>query len=351
MNLVQKFTAFVTVGITTLSVLNSPEASQAQTSQNYGPQYGRDYGQGYYRSNNRYNPIYYYYRGRWYRRTPVATPAPAPKPPFVTPAPAPSPTPVIQPPVVIPNPEPAPTQPQKPPIIPAPPVDVIPPVVQSSGVITLHFDDGHKDVITNAAPIMKQYGFTGDYAIIGLANTLYDTAGYASDSDILNAYKSGVLIPVAHTQNHFDLTTLTAAAVEKEMVDSQTNILRITGYKPDLLVTPYCASNSTIKSIASKYFKYVRNCGDNGNIKGLLDPLALDAFLIEKNTTLAEIQSRITDAKTNNKWLVIGFHHVSDTETDDQTVKIADFRKIMEMVKSSGLPVKNTNAAYNYYTK
>jgi peptidoglycan/xylan/chitin deacetylase (PgdA/CDA1 family) len=349
MNLVQKFTALVTVGITTLTALNSPEVSQAQTSQNYGPQYGRNYGQGYYRSYNRYDTIYYYYRGRWYRRTPVATPAPTPKPPVTTPTPVPSPIPVTKPPVVITSPEPVPTQTPKPPTISAPPVVITPPVAQSSGVITLHFDDGYKDVITNAAPIMKQYGFTGDYAIIGLANTLYDTVGYASDNDILDAYKSGVLIPVAHSQNHFDLTTLTAASAEKEIADSQTNILRITGYKPDLLVTPYCASNSTIKTIASKYYKFVRNCGDNGNIKGQLDPLALDAFLIEKNTTLAEIQSRITDAKINNKWLIIGFHHVSDTGTDDQTVKIADFRKIMEMVKSSGLPVKNTNAAYNYF--
>jgi peptidoglycan/xylan/chitin deacetylase (PgdA/CDA1 family) len=344
MNLVQKFTAIVTIGITALTALNSPEVSQAQTSQNYGPQYGRNYGQGYYRSYNRYDPIYYYYRGRWYRRTPVPAPVPGPKPPVLTPTPVPSPTPVTKPPEVIPAPEPAPIQTPKPPIIPAPPI------AQSTGVVTLHFDDGHKNVITNAVPIMKQYGYTGEFPIIGLANTLYDPVGYASDNDILSAYKSGVLIPVVHTQNHFDLTKLTAADAEKEMVDSQTNILRITGYKPDLLVTPYCASNSTIKIIASKHFKFIRNCGDNGNIKGQVDPLALDGFVIEKTTTFAEIQSRITDAKINNKWLIIGFHHVSDTETDDQTVKVADFRKIMEMIKSSGLPVKTTNDAYNYLT-
>jgi peptidoglycan/xylan/chitin deacetylase (PgdA/CDA1 family) len=332
MNLVQKFTAFVTIGITALIALNSPEVSQAQTSQNSGskitPQYGRNYGQGYYRGYNRYDLIYYYYRGRWYRRTPVPAPAPTPKPPVVTPTPAPAPIPVTKTPEVIPA----------------------PPVTQSTGVVTLHFDDGHKNVITNAVPIMKQYGYTGEFPIIGLANTLYDPVGYASDNDILSAYKSGVLIPVVHTQNHFDLTKLTAADAEKEMVDSQTNILRITGYKPDLLVTPYCASNSTIKTIASKHFKFIRNCGDNGNIKGQVDPLALDGFVIEKTTTFAEIQSRITDAKINNKWLIIGFHHVSDTETDDQTVKVADFRKIMEMIKSSGLPVKTTNDAYNYFT-
>jgi peptidoglycan/xylan/chitin deacetylase (PgdA/CDA1 family) len=367
MNLVQKISAFVAVGISALTIACTPEISQAQTRQSngtqYSPQYGREYGQGYYRSKYRFDPVYFYYRGYWYRRNPVTIvkpkpvpfpmPAPVPKVPDVTPVtkPTPLPKPPIVVPTPVPTPAPTPTPKPKPPVTPIPVPTPTPPVKQSSGLITLHFDDGHKNVITNAVPILKQYGYTGDYAIIGLANTLYDPVNYVSDSEIVNAYNSGVLNPVAHTQNHYDLTKLTAAAAEKEMVDSQTNILRITGVKPDLLVTPYCASNSTIKTIASKHFRFVRNCGDNGNIKGQVDPLALDSFIIEKDTTLAEIQSRITDAKTNNKWLIIGFHHISDTETDDQTVKVADFRKIMEMIKASGLPVKKTTEAYNQFTK
>jgi peptidoglycan/xylan/chitin deacetylase (PgdA/CDA1 family) len=363
MNFFQKLTLALTIGLGSIGIAATADVASAQNKSNgvqYSPQYGRDYGQGYYRSYYRYDPVYFYYRGHWYKRVqkPATPPTPVPStPPVVTPAPVPPPTPVPpKPPVVTPAPVPVPTPTPKPPVAPPPvptptPLPPAPPVIQSTGIVTLHFDDGHKDVITNAAPIMKQYGYTADFAIIGLANTLYDPVGYASDSDILKAYQSGILNPVAHTQNHFDLGTLTAAAAEKEMVDSQTNILRITGVKTDTLVTPYCSSNASIKSIASKYFRFVRNCGDNGNIKGQVDPLALDAFLVEKTTTLADIQARITDAKVNNKWLIIGFHHVSDTETDDQTVKVADFRKIMDMIKASGLPVKNTTAAYTAFTK
>jgi peptidoglycan/xylan/chitin deacetylase (PgdA/CDA1 family) len=371
MNLVQKITAFVAVGISAMTITCSPSSAQTQRQSNgvqYSPEYGRDYGQGYYRSNYRYDPIYFYYGGHWYRRNPVVTvtpkpvpvptPAPTPKPP-VTPAPVPvpTPTPVPKPPVAVPAPiptpapTPVPTPTPKPPVTPAPVPTPTPPVKQSTGLITLHFDDGYKDVVTNAVPILKSYGYQGDYGIIGQANTAYDPILYASDIDILNAYKSGVLNPVAHTQNHFDLATLTPAAAEKEMADSQTYIQRITGYKTDLVVTPYCSTSPTVKGSAAKYFRLLRNCGDGGMTKGQVDPLALDAFLIEKDTTLAQIQAKINDAKTNNKWLIIGFHHVSDTETDDQTVKVADFLKIMEMIKASGLPVKKTTDAYNQFTK
>ena len=342
-------------------------------STQYSPQFGREYGRGYYRSYYRYDPIYFYYRGYWYKRSvrptpPAPVPTPAPKPPVVTPAPTPTPVPVPKPPVTpapvptpaptpkppvtpTPVPTPVPTPTPKPPVTPTPAPVPTPPVVKSTGIITLNFDDGNRDIIMNAVPLLKQYGYTGDYGIIGLANTKFDPVGYSSDAEILAAYKSGVLNPVAHTQNHLDLATLTAAAAEKEMVDSQTNILKITGVKTDVLVTPYCSTSPGIKTIAAKYFRFVRNCGENGNIKGQVDPLALDSFVIEKSTTLADIQARINDAKTNNKWLIITFHHVSDTETDEQTVKVADFAKILGYIKASGLPVQNTSNAYNTFTK
>ena len=382
MNLFQKAILALTVTTSTLGITNFHEVASAQSQSNgtqYSPQFGREYGRGYYRSYYRYDPIYFYYRGYWYKRsvrpTPP-TPVPTPRPPVVTPAPTPTPVPVPKPPVTpapvptptptpppvptpkppvvpapVPTPAPTPVPTPKPPVIPAPVPTPQPPVVKSTGIITLNFDDGYRDVITNAVPLLKKYGFTGDYGIIGLANTVYDPVGYASDAEILAVYKSGVLNPVAHTQRHLDLATITAAAAEKEMADSQLNILKITGIKTDVLVTPYCSSSSGVKTIAAKYYRFVRNCGENGNIKGQVDPLALDSFVIEKETTFADIKARIDDAKLNNKWLIITFHHVSDTETDPQTVKVADFEKILAYIKASGLPVQNTANAYNTFTK
>ncbi len=103
--------------------------------------------------------------------------------------------------------------------------------------VVVTFDDGYRDNLTNALPILKKYGFKATiFVIINRFNndwSLYRKAKNAgivnhidklSDNDIKNLLNSGLIEIGAHTINHKNFSKISSEEKKEEIVKSK-NIL------------------------------------------------------------------------------------------------------------------------------
>lgn len=107
--------------------------------------------------------------------------------------------------------------------------------------VVFTFDDGYADVFQNAVPILKQYGFFGNFAIItNNPGTAQGGNIYASWADIAKAYQAGNEI-ISHTQNHFDGSNpkFSANFIYQNLADSVAAINQHLGFTTNILIYPY----------------------------------------------------------------------------------------------------------------
>lgn len=107
--------------------------------------------------------------------------------------------------------------------------------------VVFTFDDGYSDVFQNAVPILKEYGYTGSFAII--TQNPGTTAGnnvYAPWQAIAQAYLGGNEI-VSHTQNHFDGSNpkFSANYIYQNLSGSLVDIRQNLGTTTNILIYPY----------------------------------------------------------------------------------------------------------------
>jgi peptidoglycan/xylan/chitin deacetylase (PgdA/CDA1 family) len=107
--------------------------------------------------------------------------------------------------------------------------------------VVFTFDDGYKDVFSNAIPILKKYGYTGSFGIITQKpGTIEGNNVYASWYDITLAYQTGNEI-VSHTRTHFDGSNLkyNSDFIATELIGSFSDIHDNLGFKTNILIYPY----------------------------------------------------------------------------------------------------------------
>ncbi len=107
--------------------------------------------------------------------------------------------------------------------------------------IILSFDDGYDDAFTNGLPLLKQYGFIGNFAIITQwPGTTLGTNTYATWQQITEARQQGMWI-VSHTQNHFDANDpkFTYNYILNNLHGSITDLQKHLGITTNIIVYPY----------------------------------------------------------------------------------------------------------------
>lgn len=139
--------------------------------------------------------------------------------------------------------------------------------------IVITFDDGYKDLLTDAYPQMVSAGIetATSYVITGRVGTdnSWDTGDnnpvipLMSWDDILYLWHTGRIEIESHTLTHPDLTTLGASALSNELVNSATDLQAHLGFRPRYLSYPYGATNSTVRKAAraADYFAAVVSYG------------------------------------------------------------------------------------------
>ena len=99
-------------------------------------------------------------------------------------------------------------------------------------VITI--DDGHIDGLTNALPILRQYGFVATYfVVLGRINSPL----FLSAADLQTLAAAGMEIS-DHTMSHVDVARLHGAALQYQIGAAASAIRRITGQAPATFAYP-----------------------------------------------------------------------------------------------------------------
>ncbi len=222
----------------------------------------------------------------------------------------------------------------------------------SRPLVSFEFDDGWQSAYKYGLPVMKSFGFKPTmYIITDTAenNADYGVGTYMTPAQIQDWVAQGGDIGV-HTVDHTDLTTLTQAQAQAQLVNSNTYLTNLLGKAPSLFATPYCASNAMVTNLARQYYQGMRNCDDPTNKLESWDPYNIHSISIENGTTMAEIQGILADTIASNGWTVLAFHEVGtpiNPADPTYSVSVAQLTAIAQAVKDSGVTVVSTQEALN----
>lgn len=210
------------------------------------------------------------------------------------------------------------------------------------GLVSLTFDDGWASQATSGTPILNQFGDKATYYII--TGSVGDTAdGYMTLNQVKTLYRAGNEIG-SHSVTHPDLTTLTLKKLDNELSQSKTYLQNKLGALITDFAYPYGAYNAQTTKEVKKYYSSARTSDVGLNAKAGFDPYRIQAEYVTPQTTLADFQGWLTDAKTNNKWLVVMYHQV-DVSGSDYAVTPTMLTQQLQALQTSGLAVKTVNQA------
>lgn len=115
--------------------------------------------------------------------------------------------------------------------------------------VALTFDDGYADMYTSAYPILKKYGFVGNFAI---PTGLLEKPGYMSWEQISEIARDPAMRIYNHTYSHSDLIKK-SSQTELEISSAQNDIQNRLGLRSNIFFYPYGTFNQAIiTSLRSK---------------------------------------------------------------------------------------------------
>ena len=127
------------------------------------------------------------------------------------------------------------------------------------------FDDGYKDLITNALPLLKKYNFKATCLIIsnliGKRNIWDEFNENIKDKELMNLsdinywLKNGMKIG-SHSKNHKKLTKLDDKEKIDEIINSKNELESLTGTTIDSFCYPYGLYNENVVNIVKKKYDF-----------------------------------------------------------------------------------------------
>lgn len=149
--------------------------------------------------------------------------------------------------------------------------------------LVLTFDDGYKNVYTEAFPVLKRYGFSATvFLVTEYCGKDNDWPGHApsierrpllSWSEIKEMHQGAIEFG-AHTSSHPDLTKVPITEAEHEIIESKTRIRDHLGVSVHTFAYPYGKYNSRVKEVVRKHFRAACSV-QLGRVKTSCDPYAL----------------------------------------------------------------------------
>ncbi len=214
----------------------------------------------------------------------------------------------------------------------------------SSGLVTIMADDGYKEHLTTLGPLMKSRGLKGTLAIVW-KYLLSGSAEYMNKSELMAATASGWEIS-SHTVNHLDLSTLTPALCEDEMYWSKRRFAEM-GILVESLSLPFGGYNANVLGLNSEkaYYKSVRKVERGMNPNGSF-PYDIKVQEINRTTSLQEVYRWINLAEQSKSWLVIVFHKIRQSCSDNYCTSPAITESVLDEITNSGLQSVTYNQGF-----
>ncbi len=217
---------------------------------------------------------------------------------------------------------------------------------QASAKVSFTFDDGFRSAYTVAAPTLAKYGLVGtSYPITSCVGTptkqcpvdkSFGFMTWAQIQALQNQYGWEV---GSHTVTHKAMTTLTAAKVSQELINSK-NALTSRGITADAYCSPYGDYNNSVVAAVARSYTSHRGFADTGYNSFPYNDYLLRVQPVQVRVSVDQVKSYIDYAKANNLWLILAFHDISPTpsaDPEDFQYSSADLDAIASYTAALGL--------------
>lgn len=223
------------------------------------------------------------------------------------------------------------------------------PVGFSEGLVSLTFDDDWANIYDNGLPLLNKYGLPStQYVISGTIGT----PQYMMQAQVQAFLDRGDEIG-GHTITHPDLTTLTSAQLTNELQGGQSALRSLFGSSVATdFASPYGAYNDNVIANIKLYYRSHRSTDEGFNSKDNFDIYNIKVQDIDINTTPAEVEAWVDQAKAQHTWLVLVYHQVENTFVtgDDYAVLTSNLDTELSYIKNSGITVKTMSGALDEVT-
>ncbi|MGL4758778.1 MAG: polysaccharide deacetylase family protein [Patescibacteria group bacterium] len=218
------------------------------------------------------------------------------------------------------------------------------------GMVSVEFDDGWNSVYKNALPILDKYGIKTTQYIVSKYTAPDYAYSYMTPAQIKDWRSKGHFIG-SHSEDHSDLSTLTLEQLDLQLKNSKEYLSTLLNEDIQAFVTPYCNSSAAVEEVARKYYAFSRDCDMSGTEGGYLvsksnfKPYHLTSKIVEKGTTTVQINQWLTEAKAQNKWLILVYHRI-DESGGNWAMTPTEFDAHMNVVRNHGIPIVPTLQAF-----
>ena len=154
--------------------------------------------------------------------------------------------------------------------------------------ILITFDDGYKDVYTNAYPILQKYNLKANvYMISGWINgDVYMTSEMTKELSDSITFEIG-----SHTVSHKALASLSEDQIDYELKESKTSLEALIGKNVDVVAYPTGSYDNRVLKIASKYYKYGLSTNRGKEIPGNLNTYRLNRIYVYRSYNIEQFKN------------------------------------------------------------
>lgn len=218
--------------------------------------------------------------------------------------------------------------------------------------ISFTFDDGSASNITNVAPVLSRYGYTGTayittdcVGLVTIPNNCEADEGipymtWAQIRALQSTYQWEI---GSHSVSHPLMTEINADKLEREVANSKA-ALAAQGIDATAFATPYGDYNDKVLSAVAKYYTSHRGFADTGYNSWPYSNYVLRVQQVQYGVSVETVKGYIDRAVADDSWLILVFHDVQtspSTDPDDYQYATDDLDAIAAYAKLVGMPGTN----------
>ncbi len=227
---------------------------------------------------------------------------------------------------------------------------------QQQGGVVIVFDDGYDSVLP-AADYLRQLNLKANIAVIA-KDVVTPTRGYLGLNDLKNLQNQFGWNIASHSYDHVD--AVQAYFQTGELDQYQADILAGAKFlsdnkidsAPNWFIYPHGTTNSALKAVVSKYYKFARVTTNEPEVYPFGDPYLVKTMSVQNNsdgsediadqkvaTTPDDVAKAVSDAKNFKTTLFLTFHRIHSKPSDRPGYELTDFKKIADNLKQQNISV------------